>query len=143
MNKKYIFIVAGFLFLVGGYIFWNQYYNSSEEIWLQNDKSGGNTPQDTINLFVLALEKKDMALAASYFIEGGEIRKEDWQASFQKINEQGFIDEMVMDIKKAIPDPANSGSLEYRYFLNGVNPQGGVIFLKYNSYTNVWKIQTL
>ena len=85
--KKKIWLIGGLLVLVGLIIwgvvwgpqtisfYWYEYLNRkhlaefevAEEMY-RTDTNGGETPEETLDLFVSALEAGDAGLAASYFV---------------------------------------------------------------------------
>ena len=57
---------------------------------------GGGTPQGTLKLFIRALEKNDLTLAAKYFIpENREVVSED----LEKLNNTDMLGDLIKDLK--------------------------------------------
>ena len=57
---------------------------------------GGETPQETLKLFIRALEKNDLTLAAKYFIpENREVVSED----LEKLNNTDMLGDLIKDLK--------------------------------------------
>ena len=62
------------------------------------DPYGGDTPEETLRLFVDALKTGDTELAAKYFVLD---KQQEWREDLAKIEEKGLLDEMVRDLEKA------------------------------------------
>ena len=63
----------------------------------QNDTYGGDTPEETLQLFVEALKKGDTDLASKYFVID---EQEDQRQKLERIKVKGFLDKMVRDVEK-------------------------------------------
>ena len=63
-----------------------------------DDPYGGNTPEETLALFISALKQGDTDLAAKYFILD---KQEKWKNDLLEIKERGFLEEMVRDLERA------------------------------------------
>lgn len=61
------------------------------------DPYGGDTPEETLNLFISALKQGDTNLAAKYFVLD---KQEEWRADLSQIQEKGLLDEMVGDMER-------------------------------------------
>ena len=61
------------------------------------DPYGGDTPEETLGLFVDALKKGDIDLAAKYFVLD---RQDQWREDLEKIKDKGLLDEMVRDLER-------------------------------------------
>lgn len=61
------------------------------------DPYGGDTPEETLRLFIDALKSGDTELAAKYFILN---KQQEWREDLAKIKEKGLLDEMVRDLEK-------------------------------------------
>ena len=59
------------------------------------DPYGGDTPEETLRLFVDALKTRDTELAAKYFVLD---KQQEWREDLAKIEEKGLLDEMVRDV---------------------------------------------
>ncbi len=60
------------------------------------DPYGGDTPEETLRLFVEALKKGDTDLAAKYFVLD---KQEEWRQELTKIKEKNLLGEMVRDLE--------------------------------------------
>lgn len=82
-----------------------RYRNSPEYQVVQNlknsekqyaeDPYGGDTPEETLRLFIEALKTGDTELAAKYFILE---KQQEWREDLAKIKEKGLLDEMINDL---------------------------------------------
>ncbi len=105
----------------------------------KNDTYGGDTPEETLRLFVEAIEKKDFNLASKYFIP------EDQKAALSK-----FEISREIDGTKGLVDAYKSGRVEGEELKATGNYQLRVyakgdtipfLFrLTKNTFTNKWKI---
>lgn len=114
---KNIFRFSGTLliivFLGGGVILTLRYFNppSDEaqnrarvtqqmrelERLAKEDLYGGDTPEETLRLFIEALKKGDTDLAAKYFVMD---KQQEWREDLAKIKEKGLLGEMVKDLER-------------------------------------------
>lgn len=60
------------------------------------DPYGGDTPEQTLQLFVDALKKGDTDLAAKYFVLD---KQQEWREELMKIKEKGLLKDMIKDIE--------------------------------------------
>lgn len=105
-----------------------------------NDYTGGETPEETVDLFIAALKKGDYGLASKYFVIS---EQEKWRKSFDKPNKEN-IDNWI----KELEDNKNSWRKEiqaenkvvFKYNTGaGENEITNFIVLKKNM-NNKWKI---
>ena len=114
-NKHFWKFLVGFLaiMVVGFFAFvWaNVYHNgqtngdkSGEKYFkdlkkaYENDIYGGKTPEETLQLFIDALKKGDIDLAAKYFVIE---KQEEWRESLEKVKEREQLDSMINDLNNA------------------------------------------
>ena len=157
---KYGLFTIGILTIPAFYYAWNYYlkpeakdaralYQAAQVFEdIQNkfasDTYGGQTPQETIDMFVAALEKGDLELAAKYFKR--KTNGEEDPAIFEnikKLQADNRIGEVIDDLKKiklngeigsstAIYDVLDKkGELKYQFVLY------------HGTKTPVWKIESL
>jgi hypothetical protein len=109
----------------------------------RNDKAGGSTPQETLNLFIAALEKNDVDLATSYFMPDDSGSREKWQKILQDTYDAGNFQLLAQALKKAQPNEA--GIIEDKFYLfTAVDDRGEAlagVSLQFNGH--VWKIDSL
>lgn len=103
------------------------------------DRVGGKTPEETLRLFLEALKKKDVDLAAKYFVLD---KQDEWRRSFILIKEKGEWGNMVKDIEKAQGGPGTSDT-NYQYdVLNEEGVVGAIVDL-IKQPNGIWKIRSL
>lgn len=100
-----IFVIIGFAGLFG--VKYYQFLKSPEyeaEKELENlmkqyaeDSYGGDTPEETLRLFIKALKEGDTDLAAKYFILD---KQEQWKNDLSVIKEKGLLEAMVKDLDR-------------------------------------------
>ncbi len=126
------------------YTYWKvtQQQQAELEDAYKKDTYGGATPEETLKLFVQALEKKDYELASKYFV----VEK---QQEAVKENEKGeaggansyFIDAYQLGSKKFMKFSDNR-TYEARITPPG-EATGFIVEFKLNEFTNKWKILEL
>jgi hypothetical protein len=107
----------------------------------RQDTYGGETPEETLQLFIAALESGDLELASKYFkltVQGEEDPK--WRVGLEQARGSGNINRLVNDLKKATRTNYSEslGSCTLSVFENG-NDIGSVL-LSRNIFSNLWKI---
>lgn len=125
-----IVIVIMVVVCIAGGVWWQKTHVDPDASTLKQDTTGGATPQQTLDLFIVALQKGDTQLASHYFYPVGKIQQSAWAKSFDEIKSQGLLDSMVKDLKTEIRTDTN------------YQDNSGIL-LKLNTYTNVWKIVSL
>jgi len=72
-------------------------YFADLEAQYENDIYGGDTPEETLALFIDALETGDIELASKYFVieEQGK-----WLVRLGEIKEDGLLADMITDLKR-------------------------------------------
>lgn len=96
------------------------------------DTYGGKTPQETLDMFISAVEKSDYELASRYFVIS---QQEKWRNELMKIKESNKIITFLDPIKEA-----RNSEGEYSQNDNSfsIYKPIGIIFLKYPN--GIWKI---
>ncbi len=64
---------------------------------MKDDPYGGETPEQTLGLFIDALKKGDTDLASKYFVVG---EQEKWRRELEEGKEKGFLEQAVKDLEK-------------------------------------------
>lgn len=123
-----------------------QYRNNPEYRLLQDmenlkkqyaeDPYGGDTPEETLRLFVEALKKGDTDLAAKYFVLD---KQAEWRKDLAKIKEKGLLDEMVRDVETRKEKQIEQDTA--RYLLIASDGQAAPLVLV--NHGGRWKIRTL
>lgn len=112
---------------------------------MKADIFGGKTPQETLNLFITALEKEDAELAVKYFVlqEDGKVNEQVRQALIDR-QKEGSFKEMARLLKLAKPETEGViGDFDYRFSVYESGKQQAYIIMGLNKYSNVWKIESM
>ncbi len=118
----------------------NEYYQKFAE-----DTYGGKTPQETLDMFIEALEKGDIDLASKYFALDDNLSRKKWEDGLKKVQEEGKIEEIIKELKKAQPSSSQPGYEEaYEFMILGKNGLAThSVEMEYNEYSGVWKIKSM
>jgi hypothetical protein len=151
-----IILVALFLIL-GGYNnikttikgLWavNQ-YNVGIELYektMTEDTYGGKTPEETLVMFIDALEKGDIELASKYFVLDDNLSRQKWEDGLKQAQEEGRILKIIKSIDQAEKSENQSGlDSEFQLVILGEDGLAeNTIFMKLNEYSKVWKIESM
>lgn len=143
-----ILVAAGAVYGIG---YW-KYQNSPEYRAEQNlkalekkyaeDPYGGETPEETLRLFIDALKKGDTDLAAKYFILD---KQQEWREDLAKIKEKNFLDKMIIDVEKLGNKYQFIKNHDDRFIFETYNEQQELILQAdlARSPNNKWKILDL
>lgn len=165
-NKKFVFIIIGFLSLVavaagvfwfsGGYKEWQAKKQARQQVdraaevqarveeAYRNDTFGGKTPQETLDMFVAALRAEDVELASKYFALDDNLERGKWLHYLNEVKEKNVLIAMANDIEKyAKPmKPSYEGDASFALF-NDDGIVGVLIDMELNPTSKVWKIESL
>lgn len=127
------------------------FYNAFEANYkkaLTEDNYGGKTPQETLDMFIDALKKGDVELAAKYFLidtnESSDtyLTHKKWEEALRKKKEEGKLSAIINVVNNLKSDP--EASIDKNHFVFAIrNNQGRVtdeMDLLFNEYSGVWKI---
>jgi len=109
------------------------------------DTYGGKTPQETLDMFVDALNKEDVDLASKYFMLDDNLSREKWVKTLGILKERGALDDMARDIRNLKPNPEDSvDANDYKFvLLDDAGMAGATINFRFNEYSKIWKIESL
>ena len=148
--KIFIAIVVVLVLGIGGFFVYGKYFSPEARAerhrvaLLTADTSGGATPEETMNLFIAALEAGDVQKASEYFAYDENLERNHWKEALQSIQDGGFLDDMAKDMKEKrkadIHSRAETG--EFRFFLEQDGATVAVVILTLNTYSGVWKIES-
>mgnify|MGYP001107995986 CR=1 FL=1 len=112
---------------------------------LEEDIYGGKTPQETLNMFISALEKGDVELASKYFALDENLSRKEWEEGLKKAKEEGRLEEIVSLLKKAQKSPSQPGyETAYEFVVLDENGMAiGTVFMRLNQHSGVWKIESM
>ncbi len=138
-----IVVLLGFGVLLG--IQYVRYRNSPEyraELDLKNlekqyaeDPYGGDTPEETLRLFIDALKKGDTDLAAKYFVLD---KQKEWREDLSKLKDKNLLDETVADFERL--KLSKKTEREAFFTLIGADGIGTNVILYKNFANGLWKI---
>lgn len=117
-TKRFWQLASGFagLVIVGLLVFWastivveqnNPEYKAQKDQLKQlerleklyrEDPYGGDTPEETLELFISALKAGDIDLASKYFLPD---EWEKWRKNLQRVKDNGNLEEMITDLSGA------------------------------------------
>jgi len=137
------------LYIIGNWAWRTYQWRQSEKIgkaaeesikkWQQEDYAeamadtyGGKTPQETLQMFIDAVEKGDYELASKYFL--GD-RQERWKEDLNQIINTNKVDNFLIPIKEALKFTGSFSADENGYAIT--TP----ILVDFKKYPNgIWKI---
>mgnify|MGYP001606226903 FL=1 len=171
-----------FLILLAGGVLWftlngMPYINNLRANWeaqrlqdqwekpYREDKYGGETPEETYDMFLSALSKGDITLASKYFMVDEQSK---WEKTFEEYKNQNLLGDLMMELKNNQKSwtlsKIDNQTIIYTYSYIRKTPQetelpisGGKIqritlpagtfkaetIFELNTYTKVWKISVL
>lgn len=146
--------VSGILiigFLTAGFYFSRQWLfyprdELSEKIVYPviNDKQGGETPEETLDLLIQSLKNNDLESASRYFV-AHPIKGQDWWFSLlKKAQAEGRLPEVIGQLEKmksAAGISVYEGDYKLQMIENGILQ--AEIDMEKNPKTGVWKIESL
>jgi len=113
-----------------------RYMERLEEAY-RNDAYGGDTPEETLNLFIAALKAGDTDLAAKYFLlEEQEKAKVDLQAGLKS----GGVSMFLESVTKENPGFPTGDNI-YTFEIPAPEDSSFIIELVLNPYSKKWKIE--
>jgi hypothetical protein len=112
------------------------------------DTYGGKTPQETLDMFIDAIEKDDIDLAVKYvYWDGGRASIDNREAMREGIvlaKNEGNLQE-TLELLKEMKELDNDNSNYSRWF--GIKNKEGLIeysvILRFNTHSGVWKIESM
>lgn len=116
----------------------------------KNDTYGGKTPEETLDLFINALKEGDVELASKYFeIDMNEqpynsenyLNREKWEDGLRKMKEEGKMLGIISKLEKVnLTFKDENGALFKLYDNKEIDV---LVDMKFNQYSQVWKIESL
>lgn len=167
--KSFLIILGIIAVTELGYLAWN-YYLSPEakenrrierdfkvymkfvdqyETAMEKDTYGGQTPQETLDMFVDALEKGDVELASKYFnLNTNEkdpvnyLTVNEWKQGLIDKQEAGELNKIIDLVSRAYPI-GSSLKNHYGFEVRDTTGNTFTIGLVFNEYSQVWKIEEM
>ena len=127
----------------------NRKHDDGGETVLKNqvkaDTYGGQNPAETLKLLVEALKDEDLELASKYFALNDDGSREEWLRLLEEVQERGGLADLINKLDQAQPYVKDiSHKNDFKFFI--ADEKGGVetvINLEKNSFSGVWKIESL
>ena len=106
---------------------------------------GGKTPEETLNLLIVALEVGDVGLASKYFAPDDTGSSKMWEDGWRQAKEEGRLPEIIGQLKQMQPNPNNlTHAGDFKYV---IRDESGAITAEINfeldPETKVWKVESL
>lgn len=111
---------------------------TDEKLW-REDTYGGETPEETLRLFIEALKAEDIDLAAKYFVLDKQAK---WKNKLLIIKEKGLLGAMVADLEKLKKTREETEETFYT-LTNEENIVSIQLILSKNPTNGKWKITEL
>lgn len=130
--------------VIGPYIGKIRYEKAMEEYLkpYKEDFTGGNTPEETIDLFIEALKKGDYELASRYFVVE---RQEEWRKNLIDIKNDNKSQELIDELESAKniwhKEILSDKSVEFWYDVKEGDPSRDINLTK--NINRKWKIESL
>lgn len=102
------------------------------------DTFGGDTPEETLRLFVEALKKGDTDLAAKYFVLD---KQQEWREELSRIEDKNLLKFMIEDLEKA--KKSKSNDKEAFFTVTNENKVVSVLIDIRENVNGKWKILDL
>lgn len=167
MLESYKKFLIRFLIMVlvvaGGYFIWDRYlssagrerrfaeeqmrnYEAKEKAYIAAmtvDTYGGKTPQETLDLFVAALEKGDVELASKFFLLDENLSRDKWIDYLKGVKDKNLLLIMATDFQTATFYKSLNDKSQQFVIYNKDRSDSLIIDMRLNKYTQVWKIERL
>ncbi len=150
VKKKLIIGLTAIALLVGGVYFWQMQSAGDADpfaeykLAMAQDGAGGATPEETLRMFIAALRANDADAAAQLFMLDDFGSRATWQAQLADLKARGMLTQMADDIEKnAKPTKsAYEGDAGFE-LLNDDGTVGAILDMELNTFSGVWKLQSL
>lgn len=151
MDKKRIIGGLVLIALAVGGVYWYRMRAESDadpfagyKTAMQADDVGGATPAETLAMFIAALRAEDPVAAAELFILDDTGSRARWQERLVALGAAGMFQQMADDIEKnaKATNPTYEGDAGYE-LLNDDGTVGAILDMELNTFSGVWKLQSL
>jgi hypothetical protein len=105
----------------------------------REDTYGGDTPEQTWQMFLDALKAEDLDLAAKYFVVG---KQEEWRQNLYQIKEAGELENMIKDLTAGEMEKISLMGNRAEYLV-GPGEEITAHVVLYRNPNNKWKISSL
>jgi hypothetical protein len=136
----YVFGVIGYVKVIGPYFSKLEYQRAMEEYLkpYKEDFVGGNTPEETIDLFIDALKKEDYELAVKYFVVE---RQEKAKSELDGRDKIKIIEELEFAKNNWHKETGSENTVEFWYNKEGFEISRDIVIEK--NMNNKWKIGSI
>ncbi|HPT40104.1 MAG TPA: hypothetical protein PLQ44_00655 [Candidatus Paceibacterota bacterium] len=112
---------------------------------LTEDTYGGKTPQETLDMFINALEKGDIELAGKYFALDDNLSRQKWEDALKDSYMKGEVPKIIGLLKRLEASSEQSIlETEYEFIVLGENGLADyIVHMRLNEYSKVWKIVSM
>lgn len=166
LTRRYVKMLGLFLVVISitlaVYLLWSRpstqnanlqkYQNAVQtyEAAMQADTYGGKTPEETLQMFITALEKGDVDLASKYFLleqnsnDPNYLTRKKWEGQLEIAKSENRIQAIIDTLREAKRDSSNQtteDSAKFQVVTNG--NLDAYIEMRRNNYSGVWKIESL
>lgn len=171
-KKKYRIAVGAVVVLAVLYFGWTNYWNSDArsdrelaknyakfekgmndfETAMRNDTYGGKTPQETLDMFISALKKGDVELASKYFIletntkDENYLTRNEWIKALGETKSENGFSKLISVLEKAVPTKDQDTDLPNVFWYSVYDENDEITYnieMNLNTYSNIWKIDSL
>ena len=109
---------------------------------MRADTVGGQTAEETLQMFLAALRAGDVELASRFFLLDEEGNRERWTKELNEAKKLGRTEKIVAFLSTAVPaveEITSEGDFKFKF-----NDEGNTGFLdmELNTYSGVWKIES-
>jgi len=112
-------------------------YEEIEKAYYE-DEYGGETAEETWQMFLDALKNEDVELASKYFAVD---KQEQWLNDLNSIKNNAYLGEMLVDLTSDLEVVTNTDEKVVYMVGLGTKVAANVVFIK--NANNKWKIRTL
>ncbi len=167
--RRFVVVFLGIIVLAAGSFFiWEKYFSQQAKLNEQaqenyekyltfqenyekamtEDTYGGKTPEETLQMFIDALEKEDVQLASKYFLlntnEKSEyyLTRKEWEAGLRNVKKKDELESVLNQLSKVQLTFKDDEEALFKFY----NTNGDVVVLielKFNKYSGVWKIESM
>lgn len=116
-----------------------QYYKDLEQRYAE-DTYGGSTPEETLQLFIAALESGNIDLASKYFLVE---KQEEWKKNLENIKKNKVLEIMISDLKRAEREKDLVEGESARFTIVNENNEVGAMIRIVKIPNGTWKIGDL
>jgi len=112
------------------------------------DIYGGQTPEETLNLFIAALRSGDVVAAAKFFegepdFDTGYLSWEKFERELRRIQTDGNVMEFADDLEEYDRTSTDDMGIGYFTYLDDDGEGSFQLVIRRNQYSGIWKIEDI